>query len=415
MHQAKINSAILLLLTLISSSVFAQTNTNSPYSYFGLGEVSTVSYGRNLGIGGTGFGVRNGSYLNHTNPASLTAIDSLAFLYETGLSLKFARQATNSMESDIYNLNLTHLTFGHRYTTWLMGSFGIQPVTNIGYRISTDKPVEGMPSESVYTILEGDGGLAKGFYSVGLKLTDYFSVGVEAAAIYGIISKSSLSIPSIAPGSSSLESVDQRFWGFSPKLGAQINIPFKNNSALILGGVYDPQTTLNGEEDIIRDQYYNGIVDSVEHLYEQPIMDEELPLEFGAGFSYTHKGRIMIAADYKQSNWGDTDITLNNQSIYSGGLELLPQSSLNFMERCSYRIGFRYDTGIMTQQSVDIKDWRVTLGYGMPLGRSKSMLNFTLESGQQGYTTSALTRERYAKFTVAFSLVDNWFMTRKIR
>ena len=63
-------------------------NTNSPYTRYGWGLLSGQTMGDNTAMGGIAYGLRNGSQINTANPASYTAIDSLTFLFDGGLSFQ---------------------------------------------------------------------------------------------------------------------------------------------------------------------------------------------------------------------------------------------------------------------------------------------------------------------------------------
>ena len=77
-----------LLLTMVTGMAIAQNNTNSPYTRYGYGDLSDQSFGNSKAMGGIAFGLRDGAQINPLNPASYTAIDSLTFIFEGGVSLQ---------------------------------------------------------------------------------------------------------------------------------------------------------------------------------------------------------------------------------------------------------------------------------------------------------------------------------------
>ncbi len=79
----------LLLMTFAGVAV-AQNNTNSPYTRYGYGDLVNQNFGNSKAMGGIAFGLRDGSQINPLNPASYTAIDSLTFLFEGGVSMQNA-------------------------------------------------------------------------------------------------------------------------------------------------------------------------------------------------------------------------------------------------------------------------------------------------------------------------------------
>ena len=49
----------------------------SPYSIYGIGDISVQGTAFNKGMGGVGTATRNKRFINYTNPAAVTARDSL--------------------------------------------------------------------------------------------------------------------------------------------------------------------------------------------------------------------------------------------------------------------------------------------------------------------------------------------------
>ena len=85
----KIEKVIILAVFLvISICVSAQDGTYgaySPYSIFGIGDISKEGTAYNKSMGGTGIAGRNKRFINYLNPAALTARDSLSFMADFGL------------------------------------------------------------------------------------------------------------------------------------------------------------------------------------------------------------------------------------------------------------------------------------------------------------------------------------------
>ena len=407
-----VNFILLFVIPLFSSG---QNNTSSPYSKFGLGDLASVGYGRNLALGGTGYGLRDPFYLNLKNPASLTAIDSLNFLYEIGVNGQYLYSTAVGHNEIYWNGNLTHVTFGHRYTSWLMGNYGLMPYTNIGYRIITSKVVEGEDSP-VVTNWNGYGGINKIFYNLGIKISNNFSLGGEVAYYYGPITELRTSTILVQPDNPSIYYSNTRYHGFSYKGAFQFTSNLdKEGTNLTIGGTFTPKQTLRGKSEVIIEQQYStSVIDSMysNEVTATPII---MPMDFGAGLSFTWKGKYMFTADYEWANWSvNFDKTYIDQSIYSIGFERKSQNSLNYFGRCSYRAGFRYDSGYLNTKGYNIDDMRFSLGMGFPILKTRSVISTTLEVGQRGTYRMGLVQERYVKMTVALSLQDFWFVKRRL-
>jgi len=404
----------------------AQNNTSSPYSVYGVGDLSGVSYGRNIGLGGTGFALRSPNSLNLKNPASITAIDSLSVLFETGVFMKYTETESSELLNTYFDGNLSHIALGHRYTPWLMGTYGLMPYSDIGYHFITEKSVEGQEGMAV-TTWEGSGAINKVFYSLGLKINKNFSIGNEFAFYYGPINQERQTRAQIDTdpqtgikvysSNYTTFSTNSRYSGFSVKPAIQYTAYFgEKGSNLTIGATYSPEQLFFGESDYTVQQTYGSSSTSYTVFADELRVDPlNIPVSYGAGVSYTYRGKYLATADYEEETWENSNLSkYKNRQVYSFGIERLPQSSLNYFERCSYRAGFRYDTGYLTVNRYDVSDMRFTLGAGFPIRKSRSTLNVSLEAGQIGKVGSGLIRERYARISVAFSFHDYWFLERKI-
>lgn len=408
-----------LIFTLLICTLFAgaQNNTSSPYSVFGMGELSSVGYGRNLAIGGTGFGVRDNNQLNLKNPASLTSIDSLNFLFEMGVNCSYTQFliASDDDKQKSWGGNLSHITFGHRYTKWIMGAYGIAPYSNIGYTLLTMKSLEGEDS-FVFTAWHGTGGLTKYFYNVGVKVFNNFSLGGEVAYLYGPFNETRKTWAAIQSDNPTYFTTNTRYRTFTYKGAFQYSQNLgKKGTNVTIGGTVSPQQKLRGwRYQNVEQQYGSTSIDSI-YYNSMPATPLLIPLTYGGGIGLTWRGQFLLTADYEKSNWSvNTERLYTDQTILSFGFERLPQKSLDYIDRCSFRAGFRYDSGYVRAKGYMIDDTRVTVGLGLPVLKSGSMINLTFEKGFRGTTKRNLILERYNKLSVAFSMQDLWFGKRKL-
>jgi len=165
---------VLFLLSLLFTTAYSQSFTNSPYSYYGLGELEPSDYGRTSGMGGVGIGIASNQFLNRANPASLSQIDTLSFMFEVALSGKFATYKTNSDKVSVFNSGLKKLAIGFRINKFVATSIGIGPYSNVGYKITTTKLIGGTSSQYYTTDLTGDGGLSQFYWANSLRINDKY-------------------------------------------------------------------------------------------------------------------------------------------------------------------------------------------------------------------------------------------------
>ena len=145
-----------LLLPFASGITRAQSSaSNSPYSRFGLGTLNEQSQGFNQGMGGVALGMRSSRFINMQNPASYSAIDSLSFLFDVGMSLQQGSFKSGNSKISANNTSLNYVSAAFRIRKGLGMSLGFLPYTTIGYNFSnTETTGTAYPSGNVIT--QGD-------------------------------------------------------------------------------------------------------------------------------------------------------------------------------------------------------------------------------------------------------------------
>ena len=101
-------------------------------------------------------------------------------------------------------------------------------------------------------------------------------------------------------------------------------------------------------------------------------------------------------------------------TIAVGGFYIPKFDSFNrYWKRIVYRTGIRFeDTGLRINNE-DIKEFGISFGVGLPVGRIFSNANVGFEIGTRGVNTANLVKENFVKFQMSLSLNDRWFEKRK--
>ena len=113
----RIEKALLLAVFLIIGvSVSAQEGAYgayTPYSVFGIGEIAREGNAYTKSMGGTGIATRNRRFINYTNPAAVTARDTLSFMADFGLEQKNTVYAQGDLRSanNTFNIHNFVMTF----------------------------------------------------------------------------------------------------------------------------------------------------------------------------------------------------------------------------------------------------------------------------------------------------------------
>ena len=144
----KIEKILMLSVFLVMSvCVSAENGTYgaySPYSIFGVGDLSKQGTAFNKSMGGVGIASRNKRFINTMNPAAVTARDSLSFMADFGLIQKNTVYAQGNVRSANNTFNI--YDFVMSFPIWRSSAFmvGIMPFSDVGYdfsHIETDKTI----------------------------------------------------------------------------------------------------------------------------------------------------------------------------------------------------------------------------------------------------------------------------------
>jgi hypothetical protein len=418
-------TAFLVLPSLLRAQSENSSSTSSPYSRYGIGTLNSYSQGRSAAMGGIGTGVRYGFQINIGNPASYTAIDTMTFLMDFGLSSRHTKYQTANQENGGNNVNFSALTFSFPLKKWWATAFGITPLSEKGYSIAST--IESTTNISSTTI-SGSGSLSKAFIGNAFNLGKHFSVGVNFWYLFGTLSDSYyLNFPYDAAAYDYLLENKLNVHNFGVTGGLQYWWKTKNKSQWVLGATIEPKQNMSAKYTIHEERVLfrnsssaSPIIDTLSHV-ENINSGLTLPLTYSAGFTYSYKNKFTIGADVYHQKWssatflGGTSQYLTNSTRYSAGFEIVPDefSIRSYWSRAQYRVGGFYENSYLTINGQQIKGYGATFGFGLPLGRSRSALNLSAELGKLGTTNNNLIKESYAKFTLHLLIQDRWFIKRK--
>ena len=102
------------LMTMVMMVANAQAPTNSPYTRYGFGQLSDQSFGNSQAMGGIAYGLRNGLQVNASNPASYSAVDSLTFIFDAGLSLQNTNFTEGNVKTNAKNSSVDYIAMHFR-------------------------------------------------------------------------------------------------------------------------------------------------------------------------------------------------------------------------------------------------------------------------------------------------------------
>lgn len=418
---------LILIIAILLSGIFVKAqDLNSPYSYFGIGDLYNYRTAFNMSIGGVGIALKSPLYINYANPASYSGFDTTSFLIEAGLYGDFVNASTETETASSQNVQLGYLLIGFPITKWWKSSVGVRPFSNMGYLIvdELDQGELGLVSYN-YT---GEGGLNQFYWGNSFTAFKKLSFGVNLSYLFG----STIHDQVIDfPDSTNIQSfrlrnevhVSDVLFNF----GLQYTETFKNDLSLTLGLIYNANTNLNATRDVLGETFYakyDGTYDIKDTIVyaDGESGSVTYPTAFGGGISL-HKGNTwLVSAEYSQQNWNDfqsfgvSDSLSKAMNVSVGGYYLPYREGITrYWERIHYRMGFRYSKSYLELRNNQISEFGLTFGVGLPVRGSYSTFNLALEVGQRGTLNNGLIKENFVRFTLGIAMFERWFIKRKFK
>ena len=412
-----------LLLTMVTGMAIAQNNTNSPYTRYGYGDLSDQSFGNSKAMGGIAFGLRDGAQINPLNPASYTAIDSLTFLFEGGVSLQNMNVNGGGVKLNAKNSSFDYLAMQFRLHPRIAMSVGLLPFSNVGYSVSDSKTENGVSQTRSFT---GDGGLHQLYGGIGVKVLKNLSLGVNASYFWGDITRTRTIIyPSTSESYSYVQQIGVSVSDYKLDFGAQYTQDLSKKHSVTIGAVFSPKHKLNNDYTITTQASTTNSNDLDATL--------ELPNMFGVGFTYNYDKRLTVGVDYSLQQWSKTKFGVaatddatraefeetyayNDRHKISVGAEYIPNLiGRSYLSHIKYRLGAYYTT---PYYKIDGKkaarEYGVTAGFGLPVPRSRSILSisgqFVRVSGQE----TNFVNENIFRVSIGLTFNERWFFKRRV-
>ena len=412
-----------IVLAVYSLNMNAQHSTSSPYSRFGIGDISSNGNSQTYGLGNLSAGFRSPFSINSVNPASYSALSQNTFLLDFGINYKSTIFETNDAEQYNNDANISQFSFAFAAKKWLYFSAGLKPVSYVGYDI-----------ENVYSSIDetedvvsytGQGGINKVYVGTSILLYKRLSIGVNLNYLFGSINRTTSSYVNTESGSSVVESIEDNVYKkFTPEFGIQYSDTIFGGNLFTLGVVFNKKNDINTYTELLTKRFLsingNSFDDTISYV-KTPNAHLTVPSSWGVGFSYNLNSKILIAADYFQQDWTKSNIEdiesfkLIKEYTAAAGLEFVPKLGGNKLsQNIRYRIGGYYKNSYLEANDQTINTSALTFGLGLPFKGSRNTVNFAVELGRRGTTDNNLLQETYGLFSISLSLHDYWFRKFKI-
>lgn len=444
-----LNKVYFLLCSILLFSVVGQTqqNDNSPYSRFGIGDLSDNNFNHTRQMAGLGSSYIDGYHINIVNPATLSFLNATAFDVGVFAKRTWLTDASNTNKIWSGNLEYFSLAFplrnpineiydGVKKDYKLAMAFTLMPHSNVSYDIASR---DSTASTGAFTRnYLGTGGTYKFMWGNSYKYKK-FSVGANIGYLFGKLKyERRILFDANDFAYNDFYATDYNVRGFLWNVGViytnilnkkeiennkttpikRISIGFNANSATNFS------TTYNINHRLV--QQLLGGVQNVDTILTQDSISGKgrLPAEFGLGATFYSGEKFCLGVNYAASLWSEyfNDASnelkgsLKNASKFSVGGYFRPdyKSFDNFFERVYYRYGVYYHTDPRVINDQQINTYGLTFGFGMPFvfQRKVSHINLGFNLGIRGQNTPI--SEKFVKISLGVTFNDDeWFLKRK--
>ena len=398
----------------------AQSSTNSPYTRYGLGELSNQAFAHNAAMGGIGYALRSSEQINVMNPASYSAVDSLSFMFDVGMSLKSSNYQENGYKTNAKNASFDYLAMQFRLHPRLGFAVGFTPYSNVGYKFNRSSGIENSDDVTLTNTFYGDGGLQQIFGGLGFKILNNLSVGANFGYLYGSINYQTLATFDNG-GDQTLTYSDISVNSYMANFGLQYTQKIGKTDRVTLGLVYGLGHDLKSTE-IKGIQVTDG--SSYSEVTEETVKDSYgIPNTIGAGVTWQHKRNLTVGIDYtlqqfEKVKYDNSTDFYKDRTRVAAGVEYLPNFiGRNYLSRIRYRAGGYYSSSYMQlPQYEGPKEWGVSAGLGLPLNlfQRNTVLSITGQYTRVAPSVKGMLSEDRFEIKLGLTFNEHWFMKWKV-
>jgi len=434
-------------------SIITLAQDNSPYSRYGLGDLTPNTNIVNRGMGSFSAGYADPLSINFTNPASYSSfmsykeerskkIASGRVLFDVGINFDdhTLREGNSPQKFTSSNALFSYMQVGVPLKKNWGLNFGLRQISRISYKIDRNErlsdPVTGLPIDSALTEFTGDGGSFLATTGTGFAIKN-FSVGVNFGYLFGkkeYSAKRAFINDTVAYNSSNHDTKTS-FGNIFANAGIQYKIDLSKKLLLRLGAYGNLKQNINAEQDVLRQTFnrtQSGDI-QLDSVFEQKAVKGKIiyPSGYGLGFVLEKKPDLknnkyagwLLGVDLIQNNWdeyrfyGAPDFVQNNWELRAGA-QIRPEPKKNYFSNVSYRAGFFIGQDYI-HVGGNLPLAGLSLGMGLPLANynqlargQASIINVSLEYTKRGNNDNLL-KDNFFRVSVGLALSDLWFAKHK--
>lgn len=420
-------------------SLAQSSNTSSPYSRYGIGDLVGKGFAQGFAMGGSHIALQNDTtplfFINSGNPASLSNVRLTSA--ELGLNYSGAQLTNNNTTQTVHNASLAYVALNFPVGKRWGSSLGLVPYSSVGYAISDHSTLKS--AGDIEYLYEGSGGFNqlyfgnafKPFYSLPAafrnskkyaklmqekkyeeilkimhrrKLAQGLSLGFNTSYLFGNIENSKRSIfqPKVVAlntRSQTSTRISDIYFDYGMQYSFIIDTlkgrDLKENVKLMIGATFTAQTNVRAKVDTLTYNYYYG--SSGEEILRDTVKQSNdskgtitFPMSFGFGFGFKKGDRWLVTADFAMQNWSsykafNLSQGLKNSMRISAGVQYVPNAGYisknaldGYAKRINYRAGVRYAKTALELKNTQLNEYALSLGVGLPVGSIFQLQMFSM-------------------------------------
>ncbi|MEO9872743.1 hypothetical protein [Ekhidna sp.] len=408
------------------------SQSQSIYSFQGLGSLNHQGMPNNVGMGEVGIGTPAIWHINTQNPANL--IYNTLSTFQVGLEVDRRSFSGDGVSGNDTGGGLRFLGYAFPVIQgkW-SSSIGILPYSSVDYNtfsqgevLGTENPVQQISDN------RGEGGLTNFYWANGFRIKKKLLVGLRINYTFGSIEKNSdivlfeqrevindgdTTVVNFQIGDPVSSFLQQSYSDMNFLFGLGYRHTLSEESFLNFGLTYSAKSSLSGNSDLslTRLSSAGGEIETVEVSSESITFD--LPQTLGFGMSYEKVDLYKIGVDYETQAWngaGDESEDFNNSYKLSMGISWIPDyDNVNsYWKRTRYSAGFNYQRLPYIVNNRSLTDFGINFGASLPVSGFSS-LDLAFKWGQLGESSNGLIKETYYKVVIGATINDRWFIKRK--
>lgn len=421
----RFSSCAILTALILASNVQGQgQDDGSFYSRYGIGELSSFASSQAQSLGGAGVGLFSYDYMNFSNPATWSRQTLVRVAAGAQFNRLDAQDASGRNERLIHG-NFNALQIGVPLLSTRLGlGASYEPYSRINYEVSSTGTLDaGVEGELPYQIHhEGSGGLHQARIGLGLRLSQWASVGASADIIFGIAEEGRRTTFASADLLETRLVRSTRLSGVTSSAGVALSFGGEDYEISIAASGSLP-VTLKGTRVLTLGESLD--LDTLGVTIKGNV---KVPLRARGGLSFRYQNRWLLSAEVRHEPWSSASSTLpftgfkpsnlRDRTRYGGGVEFIPAGAAlqaSYLRRVAYRIGFYRDNLYVSPiPGTDIAVTAITGGFGLPTLFFGTRVDITFEVGTRGSTNQNLIRDRFIGVSATLNVGERWFVKRRL-